>query len=271
MKRDKMKTFIKRNKCIYDFLCKKYAHLQILKNRLKADNKKLKEFQSRYKGKSCFIVGTGPSLTVEDLNHLKNEICFAPNKIYKIFSQTDWRPTFFVVSDNDITSEMYKVSSCFDSGIKAKFFPANFRKDCKGSNLNAYFYNYVGCDTTGKIMPEFSGDITKYIVEGYSVTYVAMQLAVYMGFTEIYLLGIDFSWPIYKDCKGNIYENDSVKHRFYEKNHELDEISIPNVELMENAYKQAKNYCDLHGIHIYNATRGGKLEIFSRVDFDSAI
>lgn len=35
------------------------------------------------------------------------------------------------------------------------------------------------------------------------------------------------------------------------------------------AYESAKKYVDSHNISIYNATRGGMLEVFERVDFDS--
>lgn len=34
-------------------------------------------------------------------------------------------------------------------------------------------------------------------------------------------------------------------------------------------YQAARRYAETHGIKIYNATRGGELEVFERVDFDS--
>lgn len=33
-------------------------------------------------------------------------------------------------------------------------------------------------------------------------------------------------------------------------------------------FEKAREYADGHGIKIYNATRGGKLEVFERVNFD---
>ena len=264
-----VKKLIKKNPKLYRLLCDLYAKTSFLKNYLKSDKNELKRLKNRYQGKRCFIIGSGPSLTISDLNQLKGEYTFASNKIFTVFDKTEWRPTFYVVSDNDITPEMYEQSAKFDAQTQIKFFPANFRDGCKGDNLNAFFYNYVGCDTTGKTPPAFSDNIAKSVMEGYSVAYVAIQIAVYMGFTEIYLLGLDFSWPVYKDCAGNIFENGQAKHRFYEDNHEFDEISIPNVELMENAYKQARKYCETHGITICNVTRGGKLEVFHRVNLDN--
>ena len=40
---------------------------------------------------------------------------------------------------------------------------------------------------------------------------------------------------------------------------------------MIDAYKVAKQYADDHNIKIYNATRGGKLEVFERVDLDDIL
>jgi len=252
----------------YKILLKLFEKYVEFKNRRMSDVKELKRLKGKYNGKRCFIIGSGPSLTISDLDKLKGEYCFASNKIYSVFSNTEWRPTFYVVSDNDITQSMYNVSSKFDSQTQAKFFPANFREGCKVPNNNAFFFNYKGCDTTGQIPAQFSNDISKLVYEGFSVAYVAMQIAAYMGFSEIYLLGLDFSWPIYKDCAGNIYENGEVKHRFYQDNDEKNEISIPNVEIMEKAYQQALKYCNENDIKIFNATRGGKLEVFQRINAD---
>jgi hypothetical protein len=45
--------------------------------------------------------------------------------------------------------------------------------------------------------------------------------------------------------------------------------SLLSVDKTTKAYQSAKAYADAHGIKVYNATRGGKLEVFERVDFDS--
>lgn len=54
----------------------------------------LKQYKNKYDGKRCFIVATGPSLTVEDLSLLKNEITFGMNSICMSSKLTDWIPTF---------------------------------------------------------------------------------------------------------------------------------------------------------------------------------
>ena len=82
-----------------------------------------------------------------------------------------------------------------------------------------------------------------------------------MGFKEIYLLGVDFSFSSnYKDACNHFIKN------YYTKDSKA--IFFADKESLQ-AYMSAREYADKNGIKIYNATRGGKLEVFDRVDFDS--
>ena len=83
-----------------------------------------------------------------------------------------------------------------------------------------------------------------------------MQFAIYMGFKEIYLIGLDTNYNNYKNDNHFYFESPNEKH-------------IPFfVDVVFNAYQVARHYAERHGIKIYNATRGGKLEVFERVNFD---
>lgn len=68
----------------------------------KESNTYLNSVKDAYKGKRCFVIGTGPSLTKEDLELLKGEVTFASNRIFKIFNETDWRPTFYGIFDETV-------------------------------------------------------------------------------------------------------------------------------------------------------------------------
>lgn len=54
-------------------------------------------YKGKFTGKRCFLIGNGPSLRAEDLTrlHEAGEITFAFNRIYNIFDQTPWRPSFY--------------------------------------------------------------------------------------------------------------------------------------------------------------------------------
>ena len=100
---------------------------------------------------------------------------------------------------------------------------------------------------------------------GYTVTYdLALQIAAYMGFAEIYLIGIDHS---------NVGAVTDSRNHFISDYFSSEEFNIyknvtANFRAMNLAYQKAELYSRTHGFRIYNATRGGKLEVFDRVDLD---
>ena len=95
-------------------------------------------------------------------------------------------------------------------------------------------------------------------------------MAAYMGFKKIYLIGIDHTFSKIIDKNGNVH--DGVISKGEEHAAFLGNYNLPNgseVYKAENAYCAARKYCEMNNIEIYNATRGGMLEIFERTDFDS--
>ena len=83
-----------------------------------------------------------------------------------------------------------------------------------------------------------------------------------MGFSEIFLLGCDCDYGTSK--KNHIVD--------YNMGAKLDDLRMKaTVDNLILAYKAAKRYADAHGVRIYNATRGGKLEVFERVDLDETL
>ncbi len=78
-------------KQIHGFLSRKKRLLYqwVYNVKYKEELLKLSEYKDKYKGRSCFVIGTGPSLTVEDLNAIANEYTFASNSIFRYFDKTD--------------------------------------------------------------------------------------------------------------------------------------------------------------------------------------
>ena len=90
-----------------------------------------------------------------------------------------------------------------------------------------------------------------------------------MGFKEIYLIGVDHHFHISQDNKGEIIIDNTVKDYFTDKyNTDKENLYIPNTEKSTLTYIAMKAQCESRGVQIYNATRGGKLEVFPRVDFE---
>lgn len=229
------------------------------------NGKSIKSLKNIHKGKRCFIIGNGPSLQVDDLNNLKNEITFAFNRIYYIFDKTDWRPTYYCSEDN---KTVFKSKNEIDNlEIKNKFFPVNFPRDYKIKFNNAMYYIFKFGDRNAE--PKFSKNIVKQIYWGNTVAYTAIQMAVYMGINEIYLLGVDHNFSKMINDKNEIIIDKTAKDYFCTNyNADKEDLYIPNIEVSTRAFISAKKFADKHNIKIYNATRGGKLEVFERINFD---
>ena len=229
------------------------------------ENLELYKFKNLYKGQKCFIIGNGPSLLHEDLEKIEKNsfISFGCNRIYKIYKTTKWRADYYCVVDlrlidsikDDIQTPVAK------KGTFAKEFYYDALESINHLG-DLYRFKELWQDVNNEEF-KFADDIRKGIYQGFTVAYVMLQIAVYMGFKEIYLLGVDFTFVAKQDGKQHFYENDNVDV--------FDPIVVKNLyknDLLK-AYRAAKRYADNSEIKIFNATRGGELEIFERVSFDS--
>ena len=231
-------------------------------------NKAIEHFHNCHQGERCFIVATGPSLRMEDLERLRKnrEICFSMNRIYAAFDQTDWRPDYYVVTDRVALNEYW--GEILDLDIKEKFisdryiiFDSRKQKDLAAHSNMYRLHIPARGSIQGKI--GFSSDCSKQCYEGGTVVYTCLQLAVYMGFKEIYLIGADCSYLGEKPTK-----NDYFISGYLPANRHTNPVQM---DTMLAAYQRARDYTDSCGIKIYNSTRGGKLEVFERVDLDKII
>lgn len=231
--------------------------------------KKLKSLHNIHKGKRCFIVANGPSLTAEDLNLLESngEFTFGMNRIYKFFGNTQWRPTYYVCEDINIFNESIDEINSVPAEIK--FIPINHHFYDNINIDGAYYFN-ANYARENDFEDSFSPNIAKQMDSLGTVTFTCMNIAAYMGFSEIYLLGVDHNYHITIDEDGNTVVDENAKDYFCEDyDKDIQDIVIHDMGANTIAYRKAKNYCDRNGIKIINATRGGKLEVFPRVNFDS--
>lgn len=222
------------------------------------DYQKIKSFKNKHIGERCFIVGTGPSLNIEILEKLKNEKTFSMNSIVLSFEKTTWRPTYYVIQDGRAFKILEKYLN--NEYLKTIFVGISYRKN--GIRISRLINKYIVFPLY-EVFEEwnekigFSTDVYERIYDGYTVTYSVLQLASYMGFKEIYLLGIDCDYT--SEGKKHVVEYVENKNSEKEEN------------LMLESYKIAKRKAALYGVKIYNASRKGKLDLFDRVDLDDVI
>lgn len=230
---------------------------------LKTDHpEKLREFKGIHNGERCFVIGNGPSLKPEDLDLIKDEYTFSCNKIYKILDKTKWRPYYYVVDDYGFVSTDYE-NIINTVNAKAKFIGIEFEKKLAEPFVGTDIILMKERTILHNNRPEWHLDIDQYICAGHTVTFPMIQLAIYMGFKEIYLLGNDCSYLA-------TFENgDKGKNHFYESAD--DRTSQQDAANLFYAFESIKECARENNVCIYNATRGGALETFERVNLESVV
>jgi hypothetical protein len=233
----------------------------------------IRKYKNKHAGQRCFIVCTGPSLTYEDLELLKGEITFSMNGIIKGFNKTDWRPTYYGIQDHFVYEEcqelilkdttltpfiadwivkknrvekiLYNIPS-HKIPAKAVLFPISIYKHRIFSRNKRY--------------TKFSANAAALVYDGDTITYSLLQIAVYMGFKEIYLLGCDYH-----------YSSDPKEQHFVEMRPINLSYAIATSGRVQYAYRKAKEYADAHKIRIYNATRNSQLKVFEKVTLETVL
>ncbi|TGM44518.1 DUF115 domain-containing protein [Leptospira biflexa] len=227
------------------------------------------QFKDKYKGLTCFIVGNGPSLIAEDLTWLKAQkiTSFGVNKIHLIYPQTDWRPDFYVCEDIPVLETIIDTVNNQDDMAKFLMNIPGIQYD-----KNTIFINRIASEFTDM---DFFEEPVPYVFCGQTVIYICLQLAYFMGFKKIYLLGIDFSWNFddaNPDEKGfSVLKTDSPHFSpdYFKKGEKQYLVTREHFDYMVNILGFAKKIMNDKGVNVFNATRGGKLEVFPRVSIDS--
>lgn len=229
---------------------------------------KFKKLKNKYENRRCFLIGNGPSLKMEDLEKLSNDVSVGCNGLIQLFTKCGWKPTCFYFADPTfIRQYVYnenKVKEITDNCEIAITTISNYIYDEFRNKIDNLYFAYINYDKSGMWFEE---DVTRGVCPGGTSLYVLLQLIVYMGIKEIYLLGVDFNFKRVICADGSEVVNTSV----IDHAEGIDQIKEAKYEIdtIRAAWLCAKEYADSHGIKIYNATRGGKLEVFERVDFDS--
>lgn len=229
-------------------------------------SKRLRKLKGIHNGETCFIVGNGPSLSADDLEvlHKNNIPTFGFNRIFLMFDKTDWRPTYYISQDEKMLKNCIEQVNKME--LPYKFIPLQL-KYYFGINIkDALYFNMQADDS----IP--FGKFANIVENSNTVAYTAAQLATYMGFKKIYLIGVDHSFSVVQNDKGEIIKDENAKDYFTDTyNSDKGELYIPNIDASTRTFMKMKKDCDAVGIEVYNATRGGKLEVFPRVKFDDLL
>ena len=218
-----------------------------------------------------FIIGNGPSLKVIDLDilHKNDELSFAFNKIYLAFEQTKYRPTYYMVEDILVAKNNAKrINSITEL---PKFFPEFITRQLTFSDTD-YIY---GLNRPNSEQPSAKEPSLNFLNFGWggAVTCTAIQVALYMGFKEICLIGVDNS---FKYANNKVHKNHLVgegeSNHFHPEYRPIGEKWNPPYEKITNDhFIMLKKLSESIGSKIINCTRGGAVEVFTRANLDDIL
>jgi len=192
-----------------------------------------------------------------DLSFLDSEIIFGLNRIYLLKQISEASLDYFVCVNPLVLKQ-------FSNDIQNIPCP-------KFLSFRAYEYfqpqdNLLFLYSLSKWT--FSTDITRGICEGHTVTYVAMQIAFYMGFNEVVLIGVDHNF----ESKGEpnkeiVMDRPDYSHFSTDYFYRGVRWQLPDLENSEIAYRIAKVAYERNGRRILDATVDGQLNVFPKVDY----
>ena len=222
----------------------------------------LRSLHNKFAGQPMLVVGNGPSLNETPLDDFAEVPSIGMNKIDLLFPRTTWRPTIIVCTNTLVAKQHRDEFIRSEIPIYLSWKSRHFIPRRSRDRIN-YFLSLT--------QRAFSPDITVGVGCGATVTYAALQFAYYMGADPVIIFGVDHSYA----TKGKPHE---IRRR---EGPDVDHFDpayfkagsfwgIPNLELSEMAYQATLHAFEQVGRKVYDATIGGKLEIFPKISVDRA-
>jgi hypothetical protein len=236
-----------------------FGYRRVLRNpEFRANLQRLETMKGRHRGERCFIIGNGPSLKKTDLSLLRDEFTFGLNRIYLLFDQLGFSTSYYV-SINRLVLEQFAAE--IEANVPCPKFTSWENRDLVSTIPEMHFFYRHN-------RASFHRDMTGGVWGGATVTYVAMQIAFHMGFQKVILIGVDHSFATKgKPHKTVVSEGGDPNHfdpKYFGKGIRW---QLPDLETSEFAYGLARQSFEEAGREIVDATVGGQLQVFAKVDY----
>jgi hypothetical protein len=275
-----------KQKAIY--ILKRFVkHLQYF-NRIKKNDR----YKNKYSGK-CFILGAGPSLKKVDLNLLENVTLFGVNFLHLDQRLSPYNIKFWILVDvflYSMTASSLANLKKLDEFLLPKttvIIPVEGKKYILEFNLfkdknivYLSFFDSLALCADNKMNYLQMMDLTKPIISYHNIVGFAINCAIYMGFTDLFLLGCDSDWFM--------YEKKEIPHTYQDKviantdmilsksSYQVFDMSSRENKLMYGyllykEYRLLRNAAFSLGVHVFDCTEGGKLDMFPKLALMDAL
>lgn len=244
------------------------------------DEERLRALRDRHRGERLFVIGNGPSLNRLPLEKLEGEWSFGFNRIHLLYDRVSWRCDFYTANDWRVAPDIAEeIDALRDTTV---FVPQRFRGMLReGPHVVPYWCRAGLPDGRLPVEERFAFDPTRGVCMGATVAVIGIQLAFWMGFDPIVLIGFDLDYRIPKSVRREglgrygrtearnleSTEDDDSAHfdpRYFGRGARWHE---PSIRGMHSGFRNCLDAAESRGRRIWNATAGGRLEVFPRVAF----
>ena len=217
----------------------------------------LDAWQDVFSGKRCFIICNGPSLCRTNLPALKREYTFGLNRIYLNYAAMGFQPSFYVCVNPNIVRQF---GHDLDQLHSVRFFEHNFAPYIR-NHWKSYFLQH---DPAGLAFHHDLRPLAWH--QGWTVTYCAMQVAYFMGFQEVILVGCDHYFSVSGKPNMTVVSGSNDANHFHPDYFGKGVVwDHPDLENSERAYKLAHQAFTAKGRMIFDATIDGRLTVFPKL------
>lgn len=234
------------------------------------NDRALSALKNKFKGRTVFVLGNGPSVKFADLERLAGAVCLATNRFYLAYEQTDLRPAYVVASGAAMLNlHGEDLLARANAPVLVPYGDAARVDD--GATLDRAMLFHTRPDDG----PVFQPNPFKGLGSGGGLTvFLAMQLAAWMGARRLVLYGVDLSYVVSDGAEqdGAMWRDDGEQHHFLAGYRSKGQLwREPDMGIVNGAMDAAARWAEAHGLTIVNATHGGALNAFDRVDLGEEI
>jgi hypothetical protein len=239
---------------------------------------RLRSLKGTFAGERVFVMGNGPSLNKMDLELLAGEHVFGLNRVSLLYPRISWRPGFFTAFDLRVVPD--NLDEFNDVEIPYKFFATKHKGAILERDNHYWYHDWSKADDFEDRFgecPEITG-----FGGGGTVTCVAIQIAAYLGFDPIILIGCDASYTVPASVRQSgpdkfgdgvrlnltSVDDDDPNHfdpAYFGTNKKW---HSPNAAEMHRGFEKCYREMSRRGRTLVNATVGGALDSVPRVDFE---
>ena len=241
--------------------------VNVYKNFPNDSHHRLMNLRNINNGKDCFIVGNGPSLKKMDLNRLNKKHCIFFNGAFDLRRFTTPECRIHLCEDRLVFEDHQEKLNSLDGLL---IYPSDLLHLIKSKNpIITEFHR--GHPERKEDWPKAVDLQSKYPIFywGGTVAYYGLQVALWMGFKNVYIIGVDLSYSIPESViqNGSVLTSTEDDPNHYKSSYFGKGLRwhVPMPERMQKAFSKLSNKDKVN--NIFNAGMGGNLNCFPRVDF----